>query len=501
MRRTVSRVTLAVVGVLLASAMRAHAQLPLSIDDVRTPEGSAGMWGLSVPVRLPGPPPSNVTVTWTLVPGSATAPADFSMIPPSGSLTFSALIDSTKYINVQIVGDTVEEWSPTLKQDKVFFIELSNPVNATIAKDRGTITLLDDDRLTVNQKPGVQFLSAVSGSVSPHGATNGQVKLQWRVPAAQAPPIDVVIRENVGAACTFPPATTAGAAVANTGPPPGPGMVQTYTHSNLALNQLHCYSVFSRYGAGDTTEVATIKATPFSAAGTIAWTYASGSTSVVPPTVGTDAIYTVDNQGTVHAMLRGTAGGAWPPSWNPVAVGAPTQNRSAVVPTSGGSRLFLGTDGGGVHAVDARFGTIVWSRSANFGGTALPNVGGAAIQAQPAGLFKDFGGNNDMLLVGTNEVVPNNKFFALDPATGNTLGPIYGNSIMGGVGGMAVVDYAANRVYFSNASVGATLIGTRPGADRHAEPDVQLGARLEPQDAGHGDERLGGSPQQPPVRG
>jgi hypothetical protein len=70
--------------------------------------------------------------------------------------------------------------------DCVPMTTLAHPVNATIQKGRSTITLLDDDHPTVNEKPGVQFLTVVSGG----NATTGQTKLQWRVPAGQVQPID-----------------------------------------------------------------------------------------------------------------------------------------------------------------------------------------------------------------------------------------------------------------------------------------------------------------------
>jgi Calx-beta domain/PQQ-like domain len=456
MGRGVTRVTLALTMALLAGTGTAQAQNLLTIDDARLVETSGGPWMAGILVKLPSAPTAPVSVNYTTIAGSATPGSDYTTT--SGVLTFSTS-ESTKVINLQILGDTTPEWSPTLKQDEVFFIELSNPsANATIQKGRSTITLLDDDHPTVNERPGVQFLSAVSGSVSPHGPTNGQVKLQWRVPAAQAPPTNVVVRENVGPTCGFPPSTTAGSPVVSTGTPPGAGTVQTYTHSNLALDTLHCYSVFTTYAAGDTTEIAQIKAAPFYAGGPIVWRYHSGSVNVVPPTVGGDAIYTVDNLGVVHAMERGPLGGAWPTTpiaWNPVAVGAPTQNRSAAVPLNGGWRLFLGTDGGGVHAIDGRSGDVIWSRSTSFG-TALPNIGGT--QAQPAGLFKGFGGNNDMILVGTNNG-GSNAFLALDPANGLTQGPDYTHAQMGSVFGMAVVDYPGNRVFFLTNASSATLYG------------------------------------------
>ena len=466
MRRSVARVTRALAVALLAAAASAQAQIPITVEDIRVPEQSAGFWPLQVFVRLPGPAGQVITVDWSIVPGSATqAPGnDYTAGAYNGTFTFSIGEDS-KPVNLQINGDTVNEWSPTTKQDEVFFVQLSNPsANATLGKPRGTITLLDDDR----SMPGVQFLAAASSGT----VTSGSNKLLWRVPPAPTQPTDVKIRWNTGVGCASPASTTEPLTGSGAGEGfyaatflytmGGPGAPQAWPHTSLQLIP-YCYSLFAYYGASPTGEIASIKATPFNAAGNLKWTYTSGSASVVPPTVGADGIYTVDNDGVVHAMQRGDAGGAWPTTWNPVALGKPAQNRSPVVPmkvapTTGDWRLFVGTDGGGLHSVDARDGRLVWSRSSAFS-NALPSLGG--VQAPPAGLFKNFGGNNDMILVGTNN--GSNQFFALDPQTGGTLAS-YPHAQMGTVNGMAVVDYAANRVYFGTSTTNGTLFALDLGA-------------------------------------
>ena len=451
MGREVLRVARAVLTVLLAGAAAAQAQLPLSVDDARVAETSSGIWVLPVTVRLPtAPTGSDVTVNWTLVAGSATAGSDF--ITSSGTLTFSvAFMEATKNVNVQINGDTTDEWSPTLQQDEVFWLELSNPSgNAVIQKGRGTITLIDDDRL----RPGVQFLTAVSGGNISIGATT----LQWRIPGAQAPVTDVFVGWKIGAGCSFPSSTTDITGGLYLGSAAGPGLVQTWTHTpSPAPNTTYCYSVFAIYSGTPVTgpEITNVKTRTFDATGAIAWSYATGATSVVPPTIGQDAVYTTDNEGVVHAMLRGAAGGGvWPTGWNPLSVGKPTQNRSAVIPFNGNWRLLLGTDGGGVHMIDARYGHVLWSRSSAFG-SALLSLGGT--QAQPAALLKAYGGNNDMVLVGSNNG-GSNAFYALNLATGANLVSPFTHAQMGGVLGMAVVSYPSRVFFLTNAS-SATVYG------------------------------------------
>jgi hypothetical protein len=474
MRRGVARVTQVLALALLAGAGRAQAQAIITIDDVQIRELSSGSFVLRpITVRTsPAPPPSDVTVDWVLVAGSAkdlAGPPDNDFIMANGTLTFSQFGDGTEDIPVQINADTVNEWTLplTYHQDEVFFIQLSNPTNATIQKGRATVTLLDDDR----PMPGLQFLAAVSGGT---GAA-GQNKLLWRVPAAPIQPNDILIRWNSDAGCAPPATATEPLSGADAGQGyfvatflnvmGGAGALQSWVHGGRQLNRRYCYSLFTYYGGSPTGEPMSVAATPFDAAtGPVAWRYSPGcyppcgAAALAPPTVGLDAIYTVDNYGVVHAMARGASGGSWPTTpfpWNPVSVGKPTQNRSPVVPLNGVSRLFLGTDGGGVHAVDARFGNVVWSRSVAFG-SALPSLTTGTTQAQPAGLFKPWGGNNDMLLVGTNNALGNNAFFALQPATGADIAS-YPDPAMGNVTGMAVVDYAANRVYFGTSEPSATL--------------------------------------------
>jgi len=472
MTRGIATVTWGLVVALLAAAADARAQAELRIDDARQVERSSGLWIHPITVRtVSGPPPLNVTVNWTLVAGSATAPTDFVMA--SGSVTIMALLEDRKDINIQINGDTLDEWTlpQTYHQDEVFFIQLSNPVNATIQKGRSTITLIDDDR----PLPGVQFLSATSGGI----LTPAQNKLKWRIPGAQVPPDDVTIRWNTGASCSFPSTVGGGSGGMSLGFAGLPGTVQIWTHSSAPGLQ-HCYSVFAIYGGSPTTEVAQVTATPFDTnAGPVAWRYSPGcyppcaAATLAPPSVGFDATYTVGNDGVLHAMERGPSGGAWPLSWNPLSLGKPTQSRSPAVPMRvaplGDWRLFIGTDGGGMHAVDGLTGAVIWSRSDAFS-NALPSLNTGTSQAQPAGIFKAFGGQNDMLLVGTHNGVGNNSFLALDPATGN-LQDSYSDPAMGDVRGMAVVDYSGNRAVFLTASPSATLFALDLGAPL---PDLTL---------------------------
>jgi outer membrane protein assembly factor BamB len=149
-----------------------------------------------------------------------------------------------------------------------------------------------------------------------------------------------------------------------------------------------------------------------------------------------------------------------------------------VVTLPTGARFFVGTENGEVHAIDAKSGSIAWSRAAGFPpGSQQLMTGSTGTQAIPAGLFKTFGGLNDLLLVGTATAVGNTNFFALDPATGATL-DFYPNGgdtppgLIDNVFGMATVDYTTNRVFFGTAGSAFTLWSLDLGPS--GAPDLKL---------------------------
>jgi outer membrane protein assembly factor BamB len=142
-----------------------------------------------------------------------------------------------------------------------------------------------------------------------------------------------------------------------------------------------------------------------------------------------------------------------------VSLGRPVHNRSAVVPlTIVGTRLFVGTENGEVHSIDGRTGTLSWSRDAFSGSAPLPGTG---VQAPPAVLLKDFGGSNDLVVVGTNNV--SNQLVALDPTTGTTISSLP-HAMMGAAKGMPVLDYAVNRAYFATNSGAGTIFAVDLGS-------------------------------------
>jgi glucose/arabinose dehydrogenase len=108
----------------------------LAINDVTVSEGNAGTSVVTFNVILSPASAQTVTVNYTTANNTAIAGSDY--VATSGTLTFTPGQQS-RPISVTINGDTLNE------PNKTFNINLSNPVNATIADNQGVGTIVDDD--------------------------------------------------------------------------------------------------------------------------------------------------------------------------------------------------------------------------------------------------------------------------------------------------------------------------------------------------------------------
>jgi hypothetical protein len=106
------------------------------VDDVSITEGNSGASTAQFLITLSTPTTSAVTVNYWTASGTALGGIDFSVA--SGILTFSPG-ETSKVVAVPVTGDLVFEPS------EVFSLNLSSPVNATIAKSSATATILNDD--------------------------------------------------------------------------------------------------------------------------------------------------------------------------------------------------------------------------------------------------------------------------------------------------------------------------------------------------------------------
>jgi hypothetical protein len=108
----------------------------LSINDVSVTEGNAGTVNAVFTVMLSAASGQTVTVDFATANGTALQPGDYTST--SGTLTF-APGETTKTITVLVKGDVLDE------PNESYFINLTNPTNATISDNQGVGTINDDD--------------------------------------------------------------------------------------------------------------------------------------------------------------------------------------------------------------------------------------------------------------------------------------------------------------------------------------------------------------------
>lgn len=120
----------------------------ISINDVATEEGNTGIKSASFTANLSAPSSFEVRVGFTVVGGTATISDDFD--PVEGTLVFNPGVTS-RTITVNLRGDNIHEL------DETFFVNLSDPVNSSIADAQGQGTILNDDPV-----PAITVFNAAS---------------------------------------------------------------------------------------------------------------------------------------------------------------------------------------------------------------------------------------------------------------------------------------------------------------------------------------------------
>src|SRR5437867_2227140 len=112
-------------------------QPTISISDVSQNEGNAGPTVFTFTVSLSSASSLPITVNYATADGTATV-ADGDYVAASGTVTFLPGVTSQP-VAVTVNGDTKFEPNET------FFVNLSNPVNATISDNQGAGTIVNDD--------------------------------------------------------------------------------------------------------------------------------------------------------------------------------------------------------------------------------------------------------------------------------------------------------------------------------------------------------------------
>jgi hypothetical protein len=108
----------------------------LSINDATVTEGNSGTTNALFTVTLSTASGQQISVNYSTADGTANAPGDYAAI--SGTLSFNAG-ETSKTISVAVNGDT------TLEPNETFSVNLTSPVNATLARAQGTGTINNDD--------------------------------------------------------------------------------------------------------------------------------------------------------------------------------------------------------------------------------------------------------------------------------------------------------------------------------------------------------------------
>ncbi|CAA7619034.1 Calx-beta domain-containing protein [Magnetospirillum sp. SS-4] len=155
--------------------------LSITADQASKAEGS-GDTTFSFTVTRTGSTAGVSSVAWA-VQGSGTDAAnvlDFGGYLPSGTVTFAAG-ESTKTINVTVVGDTVGE------KDETFSVVLSGAVGADIILDRAQTTITNDDTAlsiaatSADKAEGDSGTTPFTFTVTRSGLTSGASSVDWAV--------------------------------------------------------------------------------------------------------------------------------------------------------------------------------------------------------------------------------------------------------------------------------------------------------------------------------
>ena len=179
-------------GVATGTIMDDDGPPAISIDDVAVAEGSSGFVPATFTLTLLHPSSKNVGVSYATGGGTATGGTDYTIA--NGTLSFGPL-ETTKTLTVEVKGDLVDE------PDETFFVNLSNPQNATLADAQGQVTIRDDDvggALTVND------VSVAEGNT---GTKDAVFTVSLGVPAASTITVQYTVAAGTASANDFTPNT------------------------------------------------------------------------------------------------------------------------------------------------------------------------------------------------------------------------------------------------------------------------------------------------------
>jgi len=196
----------------------------VSINDVTMAEGNSGTTPFVFTVSLSAASGQTVTVNYATADGTATAGSDY--VAASGTLTFTPGTTSLP-VTVLVNGNT------TFEPDETFFVNLSSPVNISIAKGQGVGTILNDDpqpTISMGDRAVVEGNVGNTPANFPVTLSNASfqtITVNWATADGPPGPTQAIAGTDYVAASgtvTFPPGSTAQTAtvqiIGNTVPQP-----------------------------------------------------------------------------------------------------------------------------------------------------------------------------------------------------------------------------------------------------------------------------------------
>ncbi|MCB8942758.1 MAG: protein kinase [Ardenticatenaceae bacterium] len=145
----------------------------LAIADASIVEGTGGATTAVITVTITGVNSSPVTVNYATANDVATAGSDYTNT--SGLLTWNSGDVSDRVISIPINTDNVNEL------DETFFVNLTNPGNATLTNNQGVVTIVDDDLPSLGVEAAVvdEGSGTVAVTVTVAGVSSSPITVQY----------------------------------------------------------------------------------------------------------------------------------------------------------------------------------------------------------------------------------------------------------------------------------------------------------------------------------
>jgi len=154
---------------------------PLQVSPATVTEGHSGFINAQFEVSLAYASTQTVYVSYSTMDGTANAGSDY--VATNGLLVFEPG-QTRQYINVPVIGDTLFE------SDEVFFIRISNPINASYAGGLVPGTIIDDENVPCcGPYPSVSFVSSPIVAEGDYGTTS--VVFTVQLSCTSGPPVYV----------------------------------------------------------------------------------------------------------------------------------------------------------------------------------------------------------------------------------------------------------------------------------------------------------------------